>query len=1321
MMRPQLVWMAWFVGVTFLAGCGDRPPESSSSGGQASSAQPPGLPVAPSPPRFLQNPSGEGGADSERLDGSTKSSEPHSNTVGDAGGEANPASRSGDSMAGGSAVEGKGADKKGSATLSHKTPARDAVAGSATEVESREADERCYFGAYLPDGRVLATFVSRVSSRLVILDGKTGEERMGVSSPMGWVAAVSRSGRVFATHIPDGIVVFEVPSLKVIRTLACDSRSIRQLELSERGRVLVATSDDDFYVYDVRESRMLHHVSIRKGFGRLSMSSDGTRAFTSGNVDKYWNLETGKEIRTELRRCGPSLFLPGRSSEYGICGNSSGQLGVTHFGSGKVQTQFRWPLPPRQGSRNASRTFHGSATCMDLSSDGKKLVAGYVSGEVVVWNVESGTLERELPGHVTRVSSVSFSPDSTSIASCSASVGTLYLSPISGQTPVAVDRDNSVIPLDPSLVAQFRKYHTAILSKLRERKITESHRLCDQAAELAVQHPECPDIMKAFFYNKGLDSRKSPEEAVAWARKYYPRLKSLQGKPILSQDVELEAMRAEIWVLVRSGRNDEAIRRCTESVKRAVELEGPESPMAEYFESSILMVLFRTGQHGKAESRCLSRVASAKKRVAQPAQDDEDRERRLRRLTFAINDLTTAYTRQKKYDEAIRVYQDFLENDDPNPEFQSFYLQRLGRLFDDAGRVDDAESALTKAFAVVDERHRDALLDAMFRFYEKHKKFDKLAAVIDEQIARERKVRGQGDSTFLLSFGRFTNLLSKSHQWDDVARLLDDERHGWCEYAQSSLASKPEWSQLLFLNGTYRPRFSEAMSFAWHRRDDPGMAAMSAGWVINGKNVRVAVLAERQRLALAASDPELKKVVAELNDTRSKIAALSMINVQKESNSDDGARNASFSKLRHAAHELSLQVSVAGWTEKREEAWVALQEVQERLPNDGVLVEFLKAPVFDEPLPERGALSTKPSDVRYLAWVIHPRGRGSAKLVDLGSALAIDAAVVDCHRKIQALSNSGLAARRREALDAVNHSLELAASLVLRPLLPYIRDTPQWVLCPDAALWMIPWSGLLTEKGRYAVEDHTLTYVGSGRDLTSTFGDQAADGEGVVVADPDFGSPKTASEKSRISFPPLPGTAQEAEKISPFVKTMAGGRLRMFNRGDATEQAVKALVRPKILVLSTHGFFLPFENGGNVLAGCGLALAGANRAVHGRTDSNDGLLTGVEILGMDLRRTELVVLSACETGVGVLEYGEGVVGLRRAFQMAGARSVLATLWSIPDRETAALMTGFFRSYRDCHDYARSIQLAQKAMIERQRKNNGLVDPVEWAAFTLTVR
>jgi len=395
------------------------------------------------------------------------------------------------------------------------------------------------------------------------------------------------------------------------------------------------------------------------------------------------------------------------------------------------------------------------------------------------------------------------------------------------------------------------------------------------------------------------------------------------------------------------------------------------------------------------------------------------------------------------------------------------------------------------------------------------------------------------------------------------------------------------------------------------------------------------------------------------------------------------------------------------------------------LPKDGVLLEFLAYQQFHPERPRDRMLGAS----KYALWVLRPDGKRVRLTIP-------DGAAVD--KQVQAL--------RKAASQPESDTKVLAQGLyrvLLAPAMVHLGpETTRLFIAADGTLTLLPFAALLDDQGRRLVERFRLTQLTSGRDLVRL----QAPGpkprqQAVLIAAPTFpaAAAKTAartrgSRSREFRMPkwqPLPGTEAEAKALKGFL-----GKGTTVLTGDAaTEAALKRVAGPRVLHLATHGFFLPggagtqkarFEIllpnvlrpssprlGGteNPLLRSGLVLAGANGLSSG---VDDGVLTALEAAGLDLWGTELVVLSACETGVGDVARAGGVHGLRRALTIAGARSLVMSLWAVDDEATRALMTDFYRHLSQ--GVARSEAL-RRAQLKLMRKEE-TAHPAFWAAFVL---
>ncbi|HKX32279.1 MAG TPA: CHAT domain-containing protein [Blastocatellia bacterium] len=436
----------------------------------------------------------------------------------------------------------------------------------------------------------------------------------------------------------------------------------------------------------------------------------------------------------------------------------------------------------------------------------------------------------------------------------------------------------------------------------------------------------------------------------------------------------------------------------------------------------------------------------------------------------------------------------------------------------------------------------------------------------------------------------------------------------------------------------------------------------------------------------------------------------------------DGEFKAYAARRREAEEQLEkteAELSIRNAEFRLQTQPVTPEAVQKVLPPGTSLIEYVCYRPYDPKTKASGS-------PRYIAYVVNAEGPFS--WADLGEASIIDRAVEQLR--------AALRDRQRSDIKTAARRLD---RLIMQPLRATIEENARILISPDGQLNLVPFAALADRRRRWLVERYSFSYLTSGRDLLKrrTSGEP---GTGiVVVADPAFGDPrqgdlavagpagtrrlvlsprarKDGSKRAAISFDEvwferLPGTAREAgmlRKLMPDARLLTGT--------EATKSNLSELHRPLILHIATHGFFLTelqTESGGqpidNPLLRSGLALAGANLR---KKDDNRGVLTALEAAGLDLWGTKLVVLSACDTGVGEIKNGDGVYGLRRALVLAGSETQIMTLWPVSDSGTEAVMTRYYRRLLQGAGRGEALREAQLQIIRDPQRRH----PFYWAGF-----
>ncbi len=285
---------------------------------------------------------------------------------------------------------------------------------------------------------------------------------------------------------------------------------------------------------------------------------------------------------------------------------------------------------------------------------------------------------------------------------------------------------------------------------------------------------------------------------------------------------------------------------------------------------------------------------------------------------------------------------------------------------------------------------------------------------------------------------------------------------------------------------------------------------------------------------------------------------------------------------------------------------------------------------------------------------------------------------------------------------------------------PLVKGKKKVYVSLDGVYNQINLNTLKKPGGDFLINQYDFVLLGNGRDLVINDDRKgnAAGKKATLIGFPDYGS---------AAIPPLPGTKTEVNGINKILKS-SGYSVSEWLQQDATESNLKAAQKMSVLHIATHGYFLQdVEKASwplgvhadyakdNVLLRSGLMLTGASDADKknaGLENKSNGIITSYEAMDLDLAGTNLVILSACETGLGEIKAGEGVYGLQRAFLVAGAEAIIMSLWKVDDAATDLLMNSFYNNWVKNHDKQKAFKLAQVELMTKYK------EPFYWGAFVM---
>ena len=343
------------------------------------------------------------------------------------------------------------------------------------------------------------------------------------------------------------------------------------------------------------------------------------------------------------------------------------------------------------------------------------------------------------------------------------------------------------------------------------------------------------------------------------------------------------------------------------------------------------------------------------------------------------------------------------------------------------------------------------------------------------------------------------------------------------------------------------------------------------------------------------------------------------------------------------------------------------------------------------------------------------------------------------------ISNNLSRGSKAQQFNASSYDKDLY-NLIIKPIESELKGNDKMYISADGMLHRVAFAALMNASDKRLVEMYDLEQVSSSRVITQRRKqpkketvllvggvnyDFNTEGKNILYNSQTSFLDIVSEEESstlKTSWQYLQGTAKEIENIESILSSKTT-RVSILANNKASETKIKALngKSPDVIHIATHGFFfknsmtknsddIEFKNADNPLLRSGLLLAHANYAWQNGNnpyERNDGILTALEISNLDLSKTDLVVLSACETGLGDIEGSEGVYGLQRAFKMAGVKNIMMSLWEVPDKETAEFMTSFYELWLKNNTIRQAFNKTQLKM-HKVYPNN----PEKWAAFVL---
>lgn len=696
-------------------------------------------------------------------------------------------------------------------------------------------------------------------------------------------------------------------------------------------------------------------------------------------------------------------------------------------------------------------------------------------------------------------------------------------------------------------------------------------------------------------------------------------------------------------------------------------------------------------------------------------------------LTSAIKqNLATVYQQTLRYDKAEQLLKEVLESDrktigEKHPDF-AISLQNLAALYQEKGNLEKASQLYMQALEVDKLNGGDQTLSYASKeanlgtVYQETNQPQKARLLFESSLKIRERLLGTDHPDYMYNVYNLAVLHEGLGENTVAADLFKKVSGFYLKQIKEIFPSLSEFEKTAYLNKINKVIYSYEQFVVLHQQNNPAALADLFTFRLETKALLLNASMKVRAKILNSGNADLQAKFSEWLQLKEKLVRFASLTLE-EKQSQQKVIEENQQKANELEKWLSTQSELFGG--EFSQGSISTASIKGALKPGEAAVEMIR-------------LNPDKDSVIYAALVLTPE-RATPSLIVLSSGYKLEG------REFSYYSNT-------IRFDLEN---ERSYSLFWKPLEGTLKNVNTIYFSADGVYNKI---NLLTlfdvEKKQYLIERLTVRLLSNLREMLETPGSLSSKPSATLFGFPDFRSNQPLPVTGNVSLTrnmavsaivkngvaDLPGTKEEVINIAGLLKKNQWGVISYMNK-EASEEKVKSIQSPDVLHIATHGFFIPEKEGEtsmvysndislafeNPLTRSGLLLAGVekNLVSHsskpGQEPEEDGILTALEVMNLNLDHTDLVILSACETGSGKIRNGEGVYGLQRAFLVSGANNLIMSLWKVSDEATQELMLDFYSQWLVTKD---KVSAFRQAQLELKKKYDS---PFYWGAFVMIGR